>query len=102
MKKSELAWNLSDYDAARIEAPARVRDNPDLTEGEMMSADEVAEFVKDSVATLRILADKQSQRYADLANAYRADLAYLVEVGSVAEDDYNGLIDEANLRFPQP
>jgi hypothetical protein len=96
---SELAWRLADYRAAGVEAPARCISNPELTEGEMMTADEVQEFIKDSIATLRILADKQSPRLAQLIETYRADLAYLVEVGSLSQDDYNGLIHESNLRF---
>jgi hypothetical protein len=97
--KSELAWNLSDYEAAGQEPPARVRSNPELTEGEMMSAEEVEEFIKDSIATLRILADKKSPRYNELVEIFRADMAYLVEVGSLDEDDYNGLTESSNLHF---
>lgn len=100
MNKSELAWTLADYESMKAEPPARVRDNPELSEGEMMSADEVAEFIKDSIATLRILGDKASPRYPDVLVQYKLDLTYLAEVGAVDEDDYNGLIDEANLRFP--
>ena len=59
MSQSELAWKLSDYQAAGIEPPPRCVSNPELSEGEMMSADEVEEFIKDSIATLRILSDKK-------------------------------------------
>ena len=100
MSKSELAWTLNDYQSAGEEPPERVRDNPELTEGEMMTADEVTEFIKDSIATLRILSDKKSPRYDELVDQYLLDLAYLAEVGAVDEDDYNELTDEANLRFP--
>jgi hypothetical protein len=96
---SELAWNFSDYEAAGVEAPPRVRSNPELTEGEMMSVEEVEEFIKDSIATLRILADKKSPRYKELVEVFRADMAYLLEVGSLDEDDYNGLTDSSNLHF---
>ncbi len=96
---SELAWKLADYKAAGTEPPARIADNPELTEGEMMSTDEVDEFVKDSIATLRILADKQSPRYTELVMIYQADLAYLAKVGSLDEAEYNELIKAHNLTF---
>jgi len=96
---SELAWTLPDYLAAGAEPPARVISNPTLTEGEMMTEEEVAEFIKDSIATLRILSDKQSPRYQDLVAMYQADLAYLAKVGSLSEDDYNELARLDNLRF---
>lgn len=97
--ESELAWVLADYREAGVEAPARCVSNPELTEGEMMSADEVEEFIKDSIATLRILADRHSPRLDEVTASYKADLAYLVEVGSLGEDDYNELVHSDNLRF---
>jgi hypothetical protein len=96
---SELAWTLADYQEAGVEAPARCISNPELTEGEMMTAEEIEEFIKDSIATLRILSDKGSPKLADLTANYYADLAYLMEVGSLSEDDYNELIHPDNLRF---
>ncbi len=97
--QSELAWRLSDYLAAGIEPPARIISNPDLTEGEMMTADEIEEFIKDSIATLLILFDKHSPRYADLVAIYRADLAYLATVGSLNDDTYEELTSDDNLHF---
>lgn len=96
---SELAWRLGDFRAAGLEPPARCQSNPDLTEGEMMTADEVEEFVKDSIATIRILADKHSPRLTEVTQSYHADLAYLAEVGSLSEDDYNELTSPDNLHF---
>lgn len=97
--QSELAWNLADYRAAKVDPPARCISNPELTEGEMMTADEVQEFIKDSIATLRILGDKNSPRYNDLRETYVADLAYLAEVGAISDDDYNDLTHPDNLKF---
>ncbi len=99
MKPSELSWNLADYTAAGLEPPDRLRTNPELTEGAMMSADEVEEFIKDSIATLRILADKRSDRYDSVLATYKADLAYLVEIGSLNEADYAELIHESTTKF---
>lgn len=99
MDKSELAWILADYIAAGQEPPARIISNPDSTEGEMMLEEEVEEYIKDSIATLRILSDKQSPRYADIRAAFVTDLAYLVSLGRISDDDYNELTHPDNLRF---
>ena len=99
MIPSELAWTLADYQAAGVEPPARCFSNPELTEGEMMTAEEVEEYIKDSLATLRILADKSSPRLEAVLQSYRADLAYLMRVGTLGEDDYNDLTHESHLRF---
>jgi hypothetical protein len=99
MVRSELSWKLADFKAAGVEPPPRCVSNPELTEGQMMTADEVEEFIKNSIATLRILADKKSEHLTTITNNYQADLAYLVEVGSLDQDDYNDLVHPDNLRF---
>jgi hypothetical protein len=96
---SELSWKLADYRAAGEEPPARIVSNPESTEGEMMSDDELEEYIKDSIATCRILLDKRSPRFEDLVGNYVADLTYLLSIGRIAEDDYNELTDPDNLRF---
>jgi hypothetical protein len=96
---SELSWKLADYLAASEEPPARIIDNPEQTEGEMMSDDELAEYLKDSIATCRILLDKRSPRFEELVANYVADLNFLMSIGRIAEDDYNELTEPDNLRF---
>ena len=99
--KSELAWTIQDYLDHNDTPPARLLGNPELTEGELMTADEVAEFIKDSIATLRILSDKASPRFETVKDAYLEDLKYLTSVGSIDEDDYNELISTDNLHILQ-
>jgi hypothetical protein len=96
---SELSWHLADYQAADVEPPARCLSHPDQTEGEMMTEDEIEEFIKDSIATLRILSDKRSPRLAEVQATYEADLAYLASLGRISQDDYNDLTQPGNLRF---
>ena len=69
MPKSELEWKLADFRAAGVNPPSRCVSNPELTNGQMMTEAEVEEFIKDSIATLRILADKRSPRLAELTEA---------------------------------
>ena len=96
---SELSWKLADYLEAGAEPPPRILSNPLKTEGEMMSDDEIEEYIKDSIATCRILLDKRSPRYEDLVGNYVADLAYLLSLGRISEEDYNELTEPDNLRF---
>lgn len=97
--KSELAWILTDYRAVQADPPARIVSNPSRTEGEMMSDEEVENFIKDSIATLRILSDRKSVRYAEIYDTYCLDLRYLTDLGRMSEDDYNDLTSPDNLRF---
>ena len=97
--ESELSWKLADYITFNVEPPARIVDNPESTEGEMMSDEELDEYLKDSIATMRILLDKRSPRFEELVANYVADLTFLMSTGRIAEDDYNELTDPDNLRF---
>ena len=95
--KSELLWNLADYQQYGEEPPGRIVSNPELCEGGMMTAVEVEEFVKDSIATLRILSDKQSPRYEEAVLMFVADMAALVSCGKMEEEEYEGLTAEENI-----
>lgn len=97
--QSELSWTLVHYQAAGHEPPARIVSHPESTEGEMMSDEELDEYLKDSIATMRILLDKRSPRFEDLVANYVADLTYMLSIGRIAEDDYNELTEPDNLRF---
>ena len=99
MIKPELAKKLADYQAAGEEIPERVKSNPFKTEGEMMKEDEIEEYVKDSIATLRILADRNSARWEELYQSFCGDILHLVHLGRMSEDDYNELTHKDNLHF---
>jgi hypothetical protein len=99
MKLSGLSWTEADYLEAGQEVPPELLGNPDLTEGLAMDEDELAEFIKDSIATLRILSDKGSDRYKELEATFFADLKYLLSIGQIDEDVYNELTQSDNLHF---
>ncbi len=96
---SELSWKLEDYIAAGSEPPQRIIDNPGQTEGEMLTDDELEQYLKDSIATCRIMLDKRSPRYELVVAGYVADLTYLLSLGRITEDDYNELTEPDNIRF---
>lgn len=99
MIKSELLWTLADYEVAGIEPPNQILHNPGRCEVDLMTDDGVEEFIRDSIATLRILSDKGSPRYEDLAATFQSDMLALVQLGRLDEDEYNELTDLSNLRF---
>ena len=96
---SELLWRLADYQQAKVEPPARLISSPHLCEGDLMSQDEVDAFIKDSIATLRILSDKASPRWEAVAATYRLDLSALLQLGRIDQDEYNELTAVENLHF---
>jgi hypothetical protein len=87
--KSELAWKLADYQRNNIEPPDRLIANPAVCEGELMTPVEVTEFINDSVGTLLVLLDRGSERFLKVRENFKADLDFLLELGKIAEDEYN-------------
>ena len=96
---SELAWLVADYEQAGAEVPPRLLRHGDRCEAELMSQDEIDEFLRDSVATLKILADNGSARFETLQSVYKADLDCLLAFGRLSKDAYNELQDNELLRF---
>lgn len=97
--KSELAWKLADYRRQGQEAPGRVVSNPQSTEGEMMGEEELEQYLADSVQTVMILRDRNSQRAEEVWLIFVADLDYLLSIGRIDDDQYNELTDEQNYQF---
>ena len=95
--KSELAWKLADYLKAGIEPPERLLIDPTACEGELMEPFEVSQHIKDSIGTLMIMLDRQSPRFEDVRLAFLADLAFLLELGKIDQDEYNGITQSEEL-----
>ena len=97
--KSELAWKLEDYRREGAEAPGRVESNPGSTEGEMMREEELQQYLSDSVQTVMILRDKNSERAGEVWGIFVADLDYLLSIGRIDDDQYNELTNTENYDF---
>jgi hypothetical protein len=91
--KSELAWKLMDYQAAGVDPPHRIVVTPEATEGDLMSEEEVAEYLADTTRTLRVLRDRPTT-YERVLDSFMADLVFLLKIGRIEEDDYNELTNE--------
>lgn len=96
---SELAWKLVDYQRNNQEAPERILADPEACEGELMTTEEVAEFIRDSIGTLLVLLDRGSDRFLVVRDAFWADLDFLLKLGKIDPDEYNEITqsEEFNL-----
>ena len=97
---SELAWRSSDYLKAGAEVPDRLLDDPSVCEGELMSADEIEEYLADGLRALMILRDKKSEHYERIRQDFQADLDFLLKIGRIDEEQYNELTDEQSYQLP--
>jgi hypothetical protein len=71
----------------------------DKDELKAMTEEETAEYLRDCVATLKILNDMGSAKLEQVHNDYLKDISALYELGRLTEDEYNELKDDAIMRF---
>ncbi len=71
----------------------------DKDELKAMAEEETAEYLRDCVATLKILNDSGSAKLEQVHNDYLKDISNLYELGRLTEDEYNELKDDAIMRF---
>ncbi len=72
-----------------------------MTEEEVktMNEDQVWEYVRDCVATLKILKDSESPKFEPVHKDFSRDIELLYKLGCIDEDAYNELKEEQILRF---
>lgn len=71
----------------------------DKNELKAMTEEQVWEYIKDCVATLKVLNDAGSSKLEQVHNDYLKDISALYELGRIDEDEYNELKDDAIMRF---
>lgn len=88
--KSELAWKLQDFidNDAEEEITGRIRSNPDKSEGELMSDEEIEAYIDDAMKSLYVMADHGSKVFERCRDDFFGDLAYLHSIGRISQEDY--------------
>lgn len=71
----------------------------DKDELKAMNEEETFAYLRDCVATLKILNDSGSSKLEQVHNDYLKDISNLYEFGRLTEDEYNELKDDAIMRF---
>jgi len=99
IRKSELLWCLADYEAAGVEPPERILADPSACEAELMTPEDVAEHIKDSIGTILIMLDHNSPRFKEVRDNFIADLDCLVKVGKLDKDEYNDIRSSEELNL---
>lgn len=99
MSDAELSWKLQDYLDRNQEPPERVIANPLQCEGEMMSDEEVEDYIAESLKALMVMNDHVSPRFKQVQSYFFADLKFLVSIDRVAAEDYTELIKPENYHF---
>jgi hypothetical protein len=95
--KPSLAWTAADYLAWGMDAPKAL--SGEVTEADLMDDDEIAAWVRDSVATIKVIIERDKARAAELHQEFVTDIRYLVSQGKVNEDLLEFALNEANFKW---
>jgi len=88
----DLSWSKADYMNADIETP-EILENDDLhTEGELMSDDDIVEWISDTEKTFIVIKDQERDIFEKLYQKYILDIHYLCELGKLSEEDADEIL----------
>ena len=93
-ERSELSWQKADFLAANEEVPDRLINDDKHSEGELMTEDELAEWLQDTTVTFAIIRKKDNVRFNELYRNYVLDIQYLVKIGKITVEEADELINE--------
>ena len=97
MKKSEkslstLAWTKADYENAHEEIPDSLTEDDLHTEGELMTRGEIDSWIADSVNTLSVMREHDTDTFQKLYDDYIVDIHYLEELGKITKVEAEELL----------
>jgi hypothetical protein len=95
-RKSELAWKLQDYIDNEEEVTPRIRENPHMSEGELMSDEEIENYIEDAMRSLYVMSDQGSKVYERCRDDFFNDLSYLASIGRISAEDYTEITKQEN------
>ena len=95
--KSDLSWTKADFLVAGIEPPDELVDDDIHSEGELMDARRVSEWIIDTQKAFTILKQENSELFDKLYQKYVVDIHYLTELGKITEDDADNLLSFDNF-----
>lgn len=95
--KPSLAWNLADYLAHDEEPPQCVIEG--RTEGEILDREEAIDWIVETLRYLRVFLEDYPEKSDTEKQIFELDLAYLVSLGKITEDEYEELTTADNYTF---
>lgn len=96
---SDLNWKFSDYIKNKKEAPARIKECPQKTEGEMMSSEEIEQWFLESVKVLRIIKEENENSFKSAHGCFLIDLEYLFSLDKIDEEALDFVNNLNNFSF---
>lgn len=95
--KAPLSWKKMDYDVTNQEAPECL--DRGMTEGESFTEENVEEWAKDEIASLRVIFEEYPDKFKSQYDSFLLDLEYLHSLGKISEVEMEEMKKKENFRF---
>jgi hypothetical protein len=96
---STLAWTKADYEQAGEEVPDELLEDDFHTEGELMSREDIDQWLRDTHRTFLVLGENSSDHFHKLYDEFEVDVLYLKELGKILPDEAEALLNKDNFTF---
>lgn len=96
---STLAWTKADYEEAGEEIPNCLTEDDLHTEGELMTREDIDQWLADTHRTFLVLGDNHPDKYLKLYDEYVIDVHYLLELGKIDHDEAEAMLNKKNFTF---
>lgn len=98
-KKPFLAWKKQDFIDNNQEIPSKLIEDDFHTEGELMSNEEILQWISDAEATFCVVREQDEKMFEKLTEEYQRDLEYLAEIGKINKELIPDILNKENFHF---
>jgi hypothetical protein len=98
-EKAFLEWKRQDFVDANEEIPNSLMFDDFHTEGELMSEDEIVEWILDTEKTFSIIKQQDETAFNKLYEEYIKDLNYLVKIKKLSKENIEEILNKKNFEF---
>lgn len=93
---STLAWTKADFENAGDEIPEKLIEDDIHTEGELMSREEVDEWLADTYQTFIVVHEQNPEAFDKLYDEFVVDVHYLLELGKIDSEEAAAILIKSN------
>jgi hypothetical protein len=91
---SPLSWNRAEFIKRGEEIPEKLLVDTLHTEGELMTEEEMEDWICDTAKTFGVIRDHNETRFELLYAEFAEDLKYLIFLGKISEKEASGLLNK--------
>jgi hypothetical protein len=96
---STLAWTKADFEKAGEEIPESLEEDDIHTEGELLSREEIDEWIGDTYKTFCIFHEQNPVLFDKLYDEFVVDVHYLQELGKITDEEASTILNKNNYSF---